>query len=262
MASATARLIAQNPLCCFCGGTEAAVSMDHQPARVMFPDRHRPKGLEFPACSVCNGQTSADEALVGFFARVTGNHRYKNSASDKALTGAVKAVTRSFPLLLPQIVRPVLVNENGILRKRLSVNGNHKQVGLSACRVAAKLGLAAYYELFGSSAPTTVKINTMWTHNQNQNTALAVHNLLGKMPGTLHLQQGKKWDTQGTFFFRYFTEADVFTTAAVLHESLVLMADIRPSANTIGWESWHHVWVPVPGKGIQQALPSLPGSST
>ena len=56
MASATARLLAQNSLCCFCGGTEAAVNMDHQPARVMFPDRHRPKGLEFPACSVCNGR--------------------------------------------------------------------------------------------------------------------------------------------------------------------------------------------------------------
>jgi hypothetical protein len=60
----TQKLVKTHPWCCFCGGSEAAVSLDHQPARIIFPDKHRPKGLEFPACAVCNNQTSPDEALV------------------------------------------------------------------------------------------------------------------------------------------------------------------------------------------------------
>lgn len=60
MPTTTQRLLRVHPYCCFCGGTVPAVSLDHQPARIMFPDRLRPKGLEFPACETCNAQTSPD----------------------------------------------------------------------------------------------------------------------------------------------------------------------------------------------------------
>jgi hypothetical protein len=239
-------------MCCFCGGGTAATTIDHQPARVMFPNKHRPKGLEFPACATCNRQTATHEALVGLFARVTGNHRYREAPSDKALGAAIAAVARSFPRLLAQIVGRAWVAENGLYRPRLSINGNHAQVGRSAGLVAAKLGLAAYYQHFKAIAPPTVKINTLWTHNQNRNTTLAVNNLLRHMPESMFLQQGKDWDTQGSFYIRFFTgEPEVFSMMAILHESLALVADIRPATNTYGWMPWLHVWSPVPTRGIQ-----------
>jgi hypothetical protein len=200
MTTTTQRLLQANPLCCFCGGTEKSVNLDHQPARVMIPDKHRPKGMEFPSCAICNKQTSQDVALMAFFARVTGNHRFKGGRLDKGFDKAIRAVGIALPFLLPQIVGRTWVPENGVLILRLTFNGNHAQVVKSACFVAAKLGLAAYYEHHGKSAPSTVKIKTMWTHYQN--TSLAVDNILRTMPGQKHLKQGRKWDTQDTFFRR------------------------------------------------------------
>ncbi len=216
----------------------------------MFPGKHRPKGLEFPACAVCNKQTSSDEALVAFFARVTGNHRYRGGRFEKGLNNAILAVSRTYPSLLGQIVKPLWVWENGLLLKRLSVNGNHAQVVRSACIVAAKLGLAAYYDHHGTSAPSTVKINTMWTHNQSQNTNLAVDNILRVMPGVRKLKQGT-WDTEDSFFLRYFAEDDTFMMVAVLHESLALMAQITDANQGGDWTAWHHVWTPLKGRGIR-----------
>lgn len=123
MSAATQRLLYAHPLCCFCGGEEKAVNLDHQPARIMFPDGHRPKGVEFPACAARNQQTRQDEALVAFLARVTGKHRYPRDRFEKGLSKAIIAVSRAFPLVLAQIVRPLWVRERGLLIRRLSVNG-------------------------------------------------------------------------------------------------------------------------------------------
>jgi hypothetical protein len=137
----------------------------------------------------------------------------------------------------------------GLLIGPLSVNDNHAQVVRSACILAAKLCLAAYYNHHGKPAPATVKNNTMWTHNQNQNTNLAVDNILRAMPGVKRLKQGT-WDTEDSFFLRYFAEADAFMTVAVLHESPALMAQITDAKQAEGWMAWHHVWAPVKGQGI------------
>jgi hypothetical protein len=215
----------------------------------MFPDKHRPKGLAFPACAVCNRQTRHDEALIAFFARVAGNRRYPGGRLEKGQNNAIIAVSRAFPSLLARIVRPRWVWERGLPIGRLSVNGNHAQVVWSACIVAAKLCLAAYYDHRTKPAPATVKINTMWTHNQNKNTGLAVDNILRTMPGVKRLEQGRR-DTEDSFFSRYFAEAGALMMVAVLHESLAPMAQITDARHTRGWVPWHRVWAPVKGRGI------------
>jgi hypothetical protein len=220
----------------------------------MFPDRLRPKGLEFPACGTCNVQTSPDEALVAFFARTVGNHRFPQGRPDKGLKGAIQAIHRTFPGLLRQITHRVWHNRSGVLRRVLAINGNNQQVETSVCRVAAKLALATYYDHHGVPAPTTVKINTMWTHNQNPQAAPGVAGLLAQLPASKHLSQGAKWDTQDTFFVRYFADSSAFFAVAILHESLALMAQITDASYTQGWMPWHRVWLPVAGQGIR-ALP-------
>jgi hypothetical protein len=253
-----AEFVRLHPFCCFCGGKERTQSMDHQPARIMFPRKHRPKGLEFPACTTCNKQTAPDEALVALFARVAGSNRPHIDAHDTALDAVVKAVRRSFPLLLSSITHTTWIMERGVLRRTIGLNGNHPQVDKSVCRVAAKLALAAYYDHHKTAAPPTVKINTMWSHNQNRNANLAITNLLGSLPKDSFLRQGKSWNTQDTFFFRYHAEGDVFIVAAILHECVALMAHIAPSTYVQNWTPWHHVWAPVPGNGIRPFVsPSL-----
>jgi hypothetical protein len=249
MASATQKLLAAHPWCCFCGGSEKAVNLDHQPARLMFPDKHRPKGLEFPACAACNISTSGDEALVAFFARVTGNHRFPDGRVDQGLINSIKAVEHAFPNLLSTIVQYRWIKQNGLLNRRQVVNGNNPQVVKSACRVSAKLGLAAYYDHYKRSAESTVYINTMWTHNQNDDTRLSVDNILKTLPDQKYLKQGN-WDTQDSFFLRYYIEGDTFFMVAILHESLALVAQISDPRQAKASIPWHHVWKLVRGKGI------------
>lgn len=251
MPTATEKLLQLYPCCCFCGGTVAADSLDHQPARIVFPDRHRPKGFEFSACRTCNVQTSPDEALVAFFARAVGGHRFPQGRPDKALKSAIQAVQHSFPGLISEITQRVWLNQSGLRRRVLAINANNQQIEASVCRVAAKLALATYHKHYCKAAPATVKINTMWTHNQNPHAVPEVAGLLAKLQVSKHLKQGADWDTQDTFFVRYFADADAFFVVAILHESLALMAQITVAGEIQGWMPWHRVWTVVAGQGIQ-----------
>jgi hypothetical protein len=135
--SRTSVFLKQHPMCCFCGGCTPATSIDHQPARIIFPEKHRPKGLEFPACAVCNGQTSADEALLAFICRFAGSFGAKAAHDFSRLKQIVHSINHSFP---------------GLLRKMPEVN-------LAACRIAAKLALAVYYDNSSGSASKDCRIN-------------------------------------------------------------------------------------------------------
>jgi hypothetical protein len=141
------------------------------------------------------------------------------------------------------------VNHNGVLRRALAIDGNDQTIETSVRRVAAKLALATFYEHHGPATPQTAKINTMWTHNQSPHAAPGVAGVLGKMPRSKYLSQGKLWDTQDTFFVRYYAEPGAFFMAAILHESLALMAHISDGAYSQGWMAWHRVWKPAAGQG-------------
>lgn len=64
------RFLAEHPLCCYCGAT--AATRDHVPSTQMFDGRHRPKGLEVPACDACNQATKKHEQIVALIARLSG----------------------------------------------------------------------------------------------------------------------------------------------------------------------------------------------
>lgn len=243
------KFVSRHPWCCFCGGTQPARSIDHQPPRIWFPDKHRPKGLEFPACEVCNAQTSADEALVGLVARFTGGHRPEIKCKDKGLDRAADAVISAFPDLGRRIVKREWISFNSVYQQRVTFDAGDAQVTRSMCRVAAKLALAAYYARHQKACPASVKINTQFVHNQRRSTALAIGEVLRKVNTTLVLKQGA-WNTEGSFFLRYHTADNGFASIAVLHESLALMAMINRADETKDWIPWAHVWKPAAGEGI------------
>ncbi|MEL3892482.1 hypothetical protein V6B08_19540 [Ferrovibrio sp. MS7] len=68
-----ARFLAEHPICCFCAGARQAVEIDHLPSRACFDGNNWPEGFEFPACSVCNRNTSQEEQIVAFFSRSLAN---------------------------------------------------------------------------------------------------------------------------------------------------------------------------------------------
>jgi hypothetical protein len=87
-----------NPMCCFCGGTEVATTIEHLPARIVFPKKHRPKGLEFPACGTCNEQTRGDDSVLSVVARAVGSMRPGFPSFDEAtLKRAAGGIHRNYP---------------------------------------------------------------------------------------------------------------------------------------------------------------------
>lgn len=237
----------KHPYCCFCGGTTPTRTMDHQPPKILFPAKWRPQGLEFPACEACNAQSRQADSLVALVARFAGGHRV-GVAPDAAIDRAAKAVMRAFPGLGGRAIKHEWVTINGIAQRRLTFDVSDPDVTRSACLVGAKLALAAYYQHHKRACPTSVKINTMWTHNQRQE-ARAVEGLLGKTPHELVLKQGSK-NTEDTFFLRYHSVDDLFVSIAVLHESIALMALITRDTQTEAWVPWSHVWQPSPARGL------------
>lgn len=93
------RFLADHPFCCFCGGSEAAVTVDHVPARTCFVGRAGPEGFEFPACTFCQRATRLDELAFGMFVRLIdpSDENYETAEVQKAYLG----VKNNLPHLLP-----------------------------------------------------------------------------------------------------------------------------------------------------------------
>lgn len=251
----TEAFLRQYPYCCFCGGATQSTTIDHQPAKIIFPNKHRPKGLEFPACTFCNKQSSADEALLALLCRTAGSLRFNATTDTKRVKDILSTVASSFPNLLQKMkVGPKLISRRGILLRGGAIDVNQPEVHLSLCRVAAKLALAIYYETQSSPAAKDCWINTYWAHSQNAQTFTDVNNLIQMMPAHATLQMGK-WNTEVSFFLKYLYEDGQLSLVAIFHESIALIANLCEPQKPRG-EKWQFAMSPQPGTGIT-VLPNL-----
>ena len=242
--------IRDHPLCCYCGGFTPAATIDHQPAKIAFAKKHRPKGLEFPACLRCNGQTAVDECLLAIVARLTGSLR-PGIKPDNGLDRALQTVSSAYPDLLPSM-QAATVDVAG--RPMPAIDLNKKEVNEGLCRIAAKMGLATYYGETGQIAKPGTRVNTLWTHNQRKDGREEVERLLGKFSKSKQLKQGR-WDTGDTFFIRYLVEDTrdgvAVMAAAVFHESVALLAQMIDGCDAPPWESLAYTFAPDQADGIK-----------
>jgi hypothetical protein len=222
-------------MCCFCGGQTPATETDHQPAKILFPDKRRPKGLEFPACMFCNRQTAADEALLAFVCRFAGSHR-PNAARDwHRLKDIVRSVNSAFPGLTARMhPQGLWAPERGVRQRVGALDLNQPEVHQGLCRIAAKLALATYYQTKSVPAAPACRINCQWTHSQNSNTFKPVQNIINSMSNQAALQMGK-WTTQESFFFEISLRRRKSPFSSYL--SSIGRANRRP-ARAPGSESW------------------------
>lgn len=88
----------QNPFCCFCGGSEAATTEDHVPARSIFDERKWPEGYNFPACKSCNRITRLDEKVVAFLSRIrSSNDGQQTPAQIAEMRRCMAAMHSDYP---------------------------------------------------------------------------------------------------------------------------------------------------------------------
>ena len=95
------RFFAANPICCFCGGEAAAVTIDHIPPRAAFARRVGPEGFEFPSCEACNHDTAGSEQIFSLYVRVMDRN---TSNYDKDYNIAlIQGISNNYPHLLPEL---------------------------------------------------------------------------------------------------------------------------------------------------------------
>jgi hypothetical protein len=219
-----ARFIEEYPWCCFCGGKTPAQSIDHQPAAIIFPDKQRPQGLEFPACNRCNWQTSADEALLGLVSRMAGSLRSDAQPDPNRVNDMVNTVDQAYPGLPRRMLGPRMVMRQGSeFVMAGSLDPADSQIDLSFRMMATKFSLAFYFHQTRTPAPVGTRVQTAWEHSQARGVFKTVETFLALFPMHADLRQGK-WQTDDSFFIRYVYGEGQLITAAICHESIALLA--------------------------------------
>jgi hypothetical protein len=136
---------------------------------MMFDQRQRPKGLEFPTCEGCNHGTSLTDLVASLLGRV-----YPDSENDpdkKELIKLLAGVRDNVPGLLQEMA----LDEAGHEQARL--NNPNAPLGSGFLRAngpiltkhmttfGAKLGLALHFEAHGTFVPQEGGVQPMYFTN-------------------------------------------------------------------------------------------------
>jgi len=196
-----ADILKDEPICIYCGSP--ATTLDHMPPITLFNNRDRPKGMEFPACELCNGGTKRTEQVVAMLCRAMCEPTGVTTAPDaKAIMQAVKnndlKTYLEFRPSAEQLVRASSVYPRG---GPINIGPRcraHMRVFLS------KLGMALYRQVVGRRLPSTGGVRSLWYSNfQALSKSFPGEALIG-LPRFEALAQGRK-TTDGQFEYTWQT---------------------------------------------------------
>lgn len=171
------RLLKENPVCCFCGGTRPAVTEDHIPGRSVFHNREWPEGYSFPACQQCNAYSRAAENAFKLISRIHPDPKTQAEADE--LAEACKGVINNFPGLVESMLMSANKVKSSLRRMGISIppgksTNDFPMIDLSDPRIedvidviSVKTGLALHYKHTGNILPRTGRIFTTFFTNSD-----------------------------------------------------------------------------------------------
>ncbi len=214
-----------------------ATTIDHVPPRIMFRDRYRPKGLEFPSCRSCNEGTKHSDLVAAMLGRL-----YPDGKTDmerEEFKKLLRSIKNNIPGLLQEMyfdkTGPETSPEANFLRTDGPLVSSHMQT------FAMKLGFALYYEFTNQIVPKGGGVAARWFSNHEW--------LEGKFPQTIFdlllppqtLRQGKlevsdqfsyQWRmAEGNrmgMFFAYFRQAFALVNFVTVDKSLLEVETEHP----------------------------------
>jgi len=148
-ASRKARLLREHPLCCFCGGTRPATTLDHVPPKACFPLGSCPEEFEFPSCSLCNNGTSKHDTIFGLYSMLLDfNEDNRTPADRERLEKLRDEIARRYPDALPDPASREPIYQAGpiITPSPVAISVSTKPVVKEAMKtIGEKLAHALYY---------------------------------------------------------------------------------------------------------------------
>jgi hypothetical protein len=206
--SATQRLIAQFPDCCFCGGLRRSVTREHMPPLSLFDRSHRPDDLVMPACDECNRGTSTSDLVVAMISRWQYDSTPQEQIDHAKLSQRVKSHA-------PELVAEWLtISPWDKIRARQHLLDRGVQVPQDAEIATAgplttgqlnlfahKAALALYFQHFQKPLPNTGSLCAFWRTKEDFSRGIP-QELLDLLPGYGTLRQGQ-WSESKTFEYRH-----------------------------------------------------------
>jgi hypothetical protein len=141
------RLQKVQPRCIYCGGGTLGTTADHMPPISIFNDRHRPKGMEFLACSPCNSGSKRADQVAGMMCRVYPD--VGTAAAKAELAEILRGIHNNFPGMMEEMapergpgvaIPPQFPDAAGALTVGPMVQSH-------LLSFAAKVGLALHFNL-------------------------------------------------------------------------------------------------------------------
>ena len=206
--SATARLIAQYPICALCG-ERASTTRDHVPPISLFDNSLRPDKLVIPACDTCNRGTSTSDLIVVIISRW---NYYSDHQERKDHPRLVARLRKQCPEVIQEWIR---LDNDGRERARAHLIKQGVNVppdaGLSSIGeitirhlnlFSYKFGLAIYFEHFKKPLSANGAITAIWRTKEDFRNLGVPKELLDLLPRYATLQQGN-WQTTKDFEYRF-----------------------------------------------------------
>lgn len=226
--SRLSRFLAKHPTCAYCSGSAPAGSIDHCPPISVFDGRHRPRGLEFPACSECHEGTRAIDQIVAVFSRVLAPADAEPNRQE--IRRHIRGLFNNHPdiaLLLGGTSRRQVMLEGREVYE-VSIDDPERIARIQEA-FGARLGLALYHEQFGVPAPATARIGVGWYPNAKLFGGDYPEELVRAMGSPRTLSAGK-FSVDAQFRYWWASAGDMFGTFAVFRESFAVMSVVRDDA--------------------------------
>ena len=223
-----ANLLNDSPFCIYCGGKELATTIDHMPPAICFRWKHRPKGLEFPSCEMCNHGASHADYVAGLVSRFY-------EPNDQAhYVDELREMFRSVPTNIPGLLEEMKIGRGGqkIALKKLPPGWDGGVVRMNGPIVskfmevfALKMGLALHFETTGQPLTDDGGISIRWFTNYEKFTGNFPEELMNLFHEPLSLKNGKREvSDQFQYSYRLSDEKDFGAYFASFRHSFAVVA--------------------------------------
>ncbi len=196
-------LLARYPWCVYCGGSVPAEDVDHVPSKMMFRNKHRPRGLEVPSCRACNAGSSQFEVIANAFGRIGfGEAPEVDSLEFGRLLRDAEANNPGFLLeLRGRKIDKGDARRFGLPRASGTFATDGPIVSRAMARFTAKLGFALHWaETGGRIVPAGGAVFARWYTNHNKLEGSFPDAIFSVLGPKRSLTQGK-WTVEDRFSY-------------------------------------------------------------
>jgi hypothetical protein len=141
--------------------------VDHIPAAVMFDGKQRPKGLEFPACNICNNGAKHADLVAAWVGRMFPDA--KQEAHKEEVKKLLRSINSNIPGLLEEMKMGRGAEKLAMRGLPTEIDGGLLHIGPLVHKYmqvfSLKLGLALHKEVSGNILPETGGIAVRWFSN-------------------------------------------------------------------------------------------------